>query len=596
VLYSGLRSANRGSQMKLQVAAGIAAAALCLLLWAVPSAADTMVVRGHRVESPRAFVAEGDEVYAPFLAALKYLGAGYEITAEAIVITTADEREVVIARERAEATRDGVLRELRGPPREEKGVMLLPARAAGSLLGCAVRWAEETRTLFVYPWVREFSLERLPDRYRLTVGAEGSIRYETGEIDNPPRLFIDLIDMDLAQIPSEVALEESYLKGARIHQHTLAPAPEGEITRVVVELDEWREYRIRQSEDRRTLEIEFPLPEAAELPPDVPPVILTGLDFQRISSRLAAVKLSVFGTPYCTSKRLEDAALVCVEIANATSLVETPFLHVTDPLVPEVCMVPAPEKPGTQRVMIPLREPVGHAVVTEDGDLQILLGTFELEELKVVVDAGHGGHDTGAIGRSGLREKDVNLDIARRAYRMLQAMGVEVRMTRVDDNPLRPWTRRNHAQHRRELVARCDVANEMGADLFVSVHCNARESNPMDYRGTETYYRKADSYAFARAMQEEMVKAVRLPDGGVIRHPSSIIVLYRTQMPSVLLEVGYLSHPEDEAQLETWALRERAARGLVNGIRRYVEEGGLLPVLARRERERLRTEGERPAR
>jgi N-acetylmuramoyl-L-alanine amidase len=96
-------------------------------------------------------------------------------------------------------------------------------------------------------------------------------------------------------------------------------------------------------------------------------------------------------------------------------------------------------------------------------------------------------------------------------------------------------------------------------------------------------------------MQKEMVKAVRLPDGGVIRHPSSIIVLYRTQMPSVLVEVGYLSHPEDEAQLATQALRDRAARGIVNGIRRYVEEGGMLPELARRERERLRKEGVRPA-
>ena len=595
MLYSRWLKADQGTSMKVEVAARVAAAALCLLFSAVPAAADTMVVRGHRVESPRAFIEEGDEVYAPFLAALKYLGAEYEMSSEAIIITTGDERQIVIARERAEATRDGVLRELPGPPREERGVLVLPAKAVGSLLGCAVRWAEETRTLYVYPWVRKFSLATLRDRHRLTIGAEGPIRYETGELDNPPRLFVDLIDMDLAQIPSQVMLEGSYLKGARVHQHSLAPAPEGEITRVVVELEEWREYRVRRSEDKRTLEIEFPLPEAVELPPDVPPVILTGLEFQRISSQLAAVKLSVFGTPYCTSQRLDDAGVLCVEIANASSRIERPFLELSDAVVLEVCMVEAPEKPGTQRLMIPLREAVGHAVVTEDGKLQILLGKFALEELKVVVDAGHGGHDTGAIGRSGLQEKDVNLDIARRVYRMLQAMGVEVRMTRVDDNPLRPWTRRNHAQHRRELVARCDVANEMGADLFVSIHSNARESNPMDWRGTETYYRKADSYAFACAMQEEMVKAVRLPDGGVIRHPKSIIVLYRTQMPSVLVEVGYLSHPEDEAQLATQALRDRAARGIVNGIRRYVEEGGMLPVLARRERERLRKEGVRPA-
>jgi N-acetylmuramoyl-L-alanine amidase len=126
----------------------------------------------------------------------------------------------------------------------------------------------------------------------------------------------------------------------------------------------------------------------------------------------------------------------------------------------------------------------------------------------------------------------------------------------------------------------------MKADLFVSVHANARARNPMEHRGSETYYRKPDSAAFAQTMQQELVRAVGLPDGGAIRHPKPIIVLYRTEMPSVLVEVGYLSHPADEAELATSELRERAAQGIVNGIRRYVEEGGLLPELARREKER----------
>jgi len=89
-------------------------------------------------------------------------------------------------------------------------------------------------------------------------------------------------------------------------------------------------------------------------------------------------------------------------------------------------------------------------------------------------------------------------------------------------------------------------------------------------------------------MQRELVKAVGLPDGGVIRHPKSIIVLSYTEMPSVLVEVGYLSHPVDEAVLAMEETRERAARGIASGIRRYVEEGGLLERLAERERETAR--------
>ena len=147
-------------------------------------------------------------------------------------------------------------------------------------------------------------------------------------------------------------------------------------------------------------------------------------------------------------------------------------------------------------------------------------------------------------------------------------MGVKVRLTRVDDNPLRPWSRGNRVQQGRELLARCEMANKMEADLFVSVHANARARNSEERRGTETYYRKEDSAAFAWAMQKEMLRACGLPDGGVLRHPKSIIVLRATEMPSVLVEVGYLSHPEDEAKLATREFRERAAQGMPERLSR----------------------------
>lgn len=588
VLYSGSLNAKYGMRMKLRLWAVVAAAGLCIAGAAGGVWADTMVVAGHRVESPAEFVPAGDDVLAPLLPALKHLGAQYKLAPEAITITTRDEREIVISRTRAEATSDGVVRELPVLPQGKGERTLLPARAVGSLLGCAVRWDEQSRTLSLYPWVRSFSLVALRDRYRVTVAAEGPITYTTGEVADPPRLFLDLQNLDLAQIPSEMELAGTYLLAARIHQHSLAPEPEGEVTRVVVDLTEWRPYRIRESKDRCTLEIEFPLPEAAELPPDVEPVVLTGLAFERISSRLAAVNISMIGTPFCISERVEDPPLVVVDVANAENEIESAELAVGDPLVPGVCVVPAVEKPGTERVIVRLTEGVGHAVVTERGEARVLVGRFPLAELKVVVDAGHGGHDTGAIGRSGLEEKEVNLDIARRVYRLLQAMGITVRLTRVDGNPVRPWTRGNRTQQRRDLLARCEIADDMDADLFVSIHANARARNPLQYRGTETYYRKEDSAAFAYAMQKEVARAVGIRDGGAIKHPKSIIVLYAAKMPSVLVEVAYLSHPEDEALLATSALRERAAQGIVSGIKRYVDEGGLLPKLAQRERERLR--------
>ncbi len=574
--------------MQVRIAARITVWALLALGCISTAWGDTLVVRGHRVRSPVRFEVVGDEVYVPLLDGLEYLGASHEVTAEAVQIRTASGHEVVVYRRRPEGTRDGVLREMPGLPRQVKGRMLLPARAVGSLLGCAVRWDESSRTVSIYPWVRKFDLKTLHDWYRLTVEAEAPITYRIGDLSDPPRFFVDLLEMDLAQIPSAFGIEGSYLKSALIHQHSIAPEPEGEVTRVVVELTERRQCRIRESEDKCKLEIDFPLPEATEVPPDVSPVIVTGLKFERTSSRVAAVKLAVFGTAYCTSVNMYDPMVIGVDIANAQNQIREPLPMVVDPVVESVSVEPAPGRPGTQRVVIALKRPTGHGVVVDEGEVRILLDRFELAELKMVIDAGHGGHDTGAIGRSGLQEKRLNLDIARRVYGHLKAMGVNARLTRVDDNSVRPWRRGNRKEQRAELLTRCEIANEMGADLFVSIHANARRSNPMEHRGTETYYRKADSFAFAQVMQRELVKAVGLPDGGVIRHPKSIIVLSYTEMPTVLVEVGYLSHPVDEAVLAMEETRERAARGIVNGIRSYVEQGGMLERLAERKREAAR--------
>lgn len=575
--------------MDLRFAARVAALALSLFLCAFTAQADTLVMGGHRVASVAPFVLVGDEIFAPLLPALEHLDAGYGVTPDAICITTAKGATVIISRRRPEATVDGILHELPGTPRIEKGITLLPARAVGSMLGCAVRWEEASRTLYLYPWVREFSLTRLPDRYRLTVGAEAPISYQSGKLDDPPRLFLDLKNLDLADIPSSVRVEDSYLVAARIGQHSLAPAPPGEVTRLVVELSEWKPYRIRQRDDRRRLDIEFPLPGADELPPDAPPVVLTGLSFRRLAPGLAEVALDTSNICLSTSGVREDPAAVWVQIANAKNQMAEPALSVTDKLVSAISVYTPEEAPGSQMLVVSLSQATGHAVVTDPTRLRVLLGRTELADLRVVIDPGHGGHSAGAVGRSGLREKDVNLDIALRTYRRLQSLGARVRLTRMDDSPVVPWTKGNRREQRRELLARCELANALAADLFVSVHANARESNPLEYRGTETYYRKADSARFAGVMQEELVRAIQLPDGGVKRHPKPIIVLYGTAMPAVLVEIAYLSNPADEALLATSALRDRAAIGIVNGIARYAAEGGLLSRAA----DRLQQAGER---
>jgi N-acetylmuramoyl-L-alanine amidase len=224
----------------------------------------------------------------------------------------------------------------------------------------------------------------------------------------------------------------------------------------------------------------------------------------------------------------------------------------------------------------------------------------------VVLDPGHGGRDSGALGPGGLKEKDVALSVALRLKRLLERRGVKVRMTRSADRFV-------------SLLQRSRIANSSGADLFVSIHCNAARN--LSARGIESFalspgisdayrarqaaarHRPSDlvrgaadlvstctektimrahmsgqrrrSLLLARCLQSEMVRALGGRNRGVKLRNFS--VLRETYLPAVLAEVGFVSHPATEARMRTSEYLQRMAGALASGLARY----------ARRERLRL---------
>jgi N-acetylmuramoyl-L-alanine amidase len=216
---------------------------------------------------------------------------------------------------------------------------------------------------------------------------------------------------------------------------------------------------------------------------------------------------------------------------------------------------------------------------------------------RIVIDAGHGGHDPGTIGRAGLQEKDLVLDVAVRLERMVRSeLGTDVVMTRSTDVFV-------------PLEERTAIANSKGADLFLSIHANASR-NPRA-RGIETYFlnfaqdphaeavaarenaispatlkdlqglvkaitlnsKIDESRDFATSVQEAMVSHQRshhpVEDRGV--HTAPFYVLIGANMPSVLAEVAFVSNPEDEKKLKSSEFREVIARSLLRGVRDYLE-------------------------
>src|SRR5690606_34537140 len=172
---------------------------------------------------------------------------------------------------------------------------------------------------------------------------------------------------------------------------------------------------------------------------------------------------------------------------------------------------------------------------------------------KVALDAGHGGHDPGAIAEGlPFTEKDVNLDIARRLGDLLGGAGAELLMTRADDTAVSLWTR-------------SDVANEHESEVFVSIHHNSARSESETASGTETYVQQTneDSVRLGNLVHSSIVSALGTKDRGVKPHPG-YIVLNRSRMPSIRVEIGFISHPEDQELLAQDWFRQRAAEGIFN--------------------------------
>ena len=236
-------------------------------------------------------------------------------------------------------------------------------------------------------------------------------------------------------------------------------------------------------------------------------------------------------------------------------------------------------------------------------------GAGKIKLNKVVIDPGHGGNDPGAIGRNGLREKDVNLDIAKRLSSLLRAEGVPTLLTRSTDKFI-------------PLSKRVNIANKARADLFISIHSNANRSRSLS--GFEVYYvapSVSDSkraaltarstflnlkdtvfssdtqdlraivwdmiYANSRAESIELSRSLcKVMDASIDANILGVKnarfqVLKGITMPGILIEVGFVSNLNEEKLLRTGAYREKLAEGILEGIRDYSQDMALVEVASR---------------
>lgn len=188
---------------------------------------------------------------------------------------------------------------------------------------------------------------------------------------------------------------------------------------------------------------------------------------------------------------------------------------------------------------------------------------------RAVIDPGHGGPDPGAVGRSGLREKDLVLEIAFDLRRLLGRAGIYVTMTRETDRDFGDGDAGGSmlARKRRDLAYRVDLANRLKADVYLSVHANSIPEP--QWSGAQVFYNPARPYARELAASIQSAFAAHLGPGYRLAKSGDYRVLNDTTMPAVMIEVGFLSNPEEEALLSQPAYRRRVAEAIFHGMVHY---------------------------
>lgn len=193
----------------------------------------------------------------------------------------------------------------------------------------------------------------------------------------------------------------------------------------------------------------------------------------------------------------------------------------------------------------------------------------------VIIDAGHGGEDGGAIGYDGSLEKDLNLSIALHLEQLLRAAGFDTRLTRATDTLLYDRESDYHGHKKsQDMAARLGIAEEYSSAVFVSIHMNSFPQSK--YRGLQVYYSQNSplSHKLALCVQEGVSRNLQ-PDNTRKIKPSGsdIFLLDKIRHPCILIECGFISNPEECALLSQEEYRQRLCMALCSAIASFIESG-----------------------
>lgn len=200
-------------------------------------------------------------------------------------------------------------------------------------------------------------------------------------------------------------------------------------------------------------------------------------------------------------------------------------------------------------------------------------GRLPIKNKVIMIDAGHGGIDPGAVGRTGVLEDEINLKIAFKLRKLIEQFGGVGLMIREDDSGLYSEGKsRIRDKKNEDLRERHRIINESGADILISIHLNFFPQS--QYYGAQCFYNKGDEDGkkLAELIQAELVDVIKNNNTRKAKSIDSVYILKNNKMPSVLIECGFLSNHEEERLLQNDNYQEKLAWAIFMGVMKYFEE------------------------
>jgi N-acetylmuramoyl-L-alanine amidase len=455
---------------------------------------------------------------------------------------------------------------LEPPTHHTVALPCVPLRALIRTMGGYTRWDAESRTLTVLADLQAVHLSA--DSDGVTVQTSLPVKWQSFTLTDPPRVVIDLIGCRIPDRPPAPEGEHPRVKAVRIGQF------DPQTTRIVLETDAPLTLRQAGTAAQWTLVLRnqgVAQQPAVAAPPAEPSTSEFELPVLERTADGARLRLPIPEGVRPRLMFLENPLRIVLDVPG--SLQQEKELSILDEGLLVRALRAAPLEAGMVRLVLELSRAVGANLMMGKGQLTVNLrlprgagGT--LRQKIIVIDPGHGGNQAGARFREGNRivyEKDITLAIGLKVAERLAKLGASVIMTRAEDASI-------------GLYERTAMANQAGAHFFISIHCDSNP-RPNSASGTTIYYHRddADSRALGQAILNEIVKVSGLPSKGVrsdtMLYQSGLAVLRTSQMPAVLIEVGYLNHYRDRQKLLDPQFQDAVAAAIVRGLKAYVEGG-----------------------